>query len=148
MSDCSTNAMKPKMPPKTCGTCDWFAPEPDRPCSGACMGSYDSDLCAYRLTNVHVREYRYPWCAGWRTKESNALEQRCQQLEQKYETVLKAMVECEEQRQQLEQVALDMLDDMAFPIEWVCDGEMRNRIENTIGFHKHRLEALGVSVDG
>lgn len=82
MSDCSSEAMKPKERPKTCGTCGWFALEPGKLRSGACLGSYSKCLRAYKLTSVHRCEGEQVWCPGWRSKGSDTLEQRYQQLEQ------------------------------------------------------------------
>lgn len=48
MSDCSTEAMVPKEPPKKCETCANFAREPFKTHAGACMMSYaDAPMSGY-----------------------------------------------------------------------------------------------------
>lgn len=94
MSDCPTEAMKPKEPPKKCGECKWWMPDPTEQgrvgktnqC-GACPQSYNDELDYYDTTFANT-ECMY----GYHPEEANGreglafeprtdtLEQRCQQL--------------------------------------------------------------------
>lgn len=146
MSDCSMNAMKPKEPPKTCGTCYWMMMQPGHGECGAC-GNPECGL--ERLPEAYGNGY-YQYttvdgdceCAFW-TPRTDDLEQRCQQLERKYEMAFKAMVECEEQHYQLEQVARDMWRYM----NGVLNHNFAYTLPTDTDNFRNRLEELGVSVD-
>lgn len=85
-------------------------------------------------------------CESW-TPRTDDPEQRCQQLERKYEMAFKAMVECEEQRYQLEQVARDMLAYIG-SVTFLLDNKFQSRDDarkNAKAFvdFDNKLKALG-----
>lgn len=48
-----------------CGTCGYFALEPFKKRSGACLGSYDVKTATYHATSYHRAEKDCWWCPGW-----------------------------------------------------------------------------------
>lgn len=122
MSDCSTQAMKPKEPPRTCGTCFYSTPRK--------YGHWTTNdlICLRHAISTNSERHHTTACGwgiagpcGWRPKEPDAVEQRCQQLEQ---------------------VAREMYD-WADGVVNRCYTVVPGRVD---GF-RARLEALGVSLD-
>lgn len=88
MSDCSTHAMEPKEPLKTCGTCFYSTPRK--------YGHWTTNnlICLRHAVSTHSERHHVTECGwgiagprGWRPKEPDPLEQRCQQLEQVAQTM-------------------------------------------------------------
>lgn len=83
MSDCSTHAMEPKEPLKTCGTCFYSTPRK--------YGHWTTNnlICLRHAVSTYSERHHVTECGwgiagprGWRPKEPDPLEQRCQQLEE------------------------------------------------------------------
>ena len=129
MSGCSTQAMAPKEPPKTCGTCANFVKEPYKQHAGACMASYKhcpvngylcvSDMWPCERTDLYIQR-------------EDTLEQRCQQLE----LVAKELYT---------ELKVHMIDEMVS--RCATPKEASDRTRFCLSNQRYRLEALGVSVD-
>jgi hypothetical protein len=115
---------------KTCGNCGKFALEPFKQRGGACMGSFDRDICTYHSTSIHRDENNCPWCNGWIPKQ--------EPIEQSY--------------QQLSDVARGMLEEiktMAGSYEYTADLDHEHKyewIEDCIRPWREKLEELGVEL--
>lgn len=150
MSDCSMAAMKPKMPPKTCGTCDSFVLAKGCDHLGICSEVYFEDeygndaFAAVRDTracdNPSLYKPRMVDCESCPERipeDACRVKARCYDLEQR----------C----RQLEQAARDMCRDFKQAERLVFSGftsAALNLISEASKDYQHDLEALGVSVDG
>lgn len=108
MSDCSTNAMRPKEPPKTCGNCEIITSNASK-----------DIVCPVRVIGA---------CDNWRPR-TDALEQRCQQLEQVAKELYK----------EYEQIEVELCDFIGY-------GKLRDKYVGGTVFKSH-LANLGVSLD-
>lgn len=132
MSDCSTQAMMPKEPPRTCGMCDRYYNVRPIMRQGACaLDGLDENGCA----PIHKEDDKA--CGNWREIEM-PLEQRYKQLEQRY--------------QQLEQVALEMYKAIA-PMHEHCNegtcqclGDMGWPCDICCNYFRDKLIELGVGI--
>ena len=133
MSDCSTQAMTPKEPPRTCGTCYWMMMQPGHGECGACGNpecglergpeAYGNGYYLYTTVDGDCEgEFWKPRTGVPARKNGKALEQRCQHLEQ---------------------VAREMYD-WADGVVNRCCTVVPERVD---GF-RARLESLGVDLDG
>lgn len=122
MSDCSTLQIEPQ---KTCGTCFYSTPMK--------YGHWTTNdiICLRHTLSTHSERHHVTECGwgidgprGWRPKEPDTVEQRCQQLEQ---------------------VARDMY--AALHVNECCSLEFIADNGDCEAF-RARLEELGVSVDG
>lgn len=150
MSDCSTESMKPKEPPKTCGTCGNFARAKGSDHLGICSeiyfeDEYGNDAFAAVLD---TRVCDNPSLYKPRMTDCDSCPERLP------EDACKVKAHCydlQERCQQLEQVARDALAVISMACSLTNgDPEMRCVNLNCKEAHKSlrsRLEALGVSVD-
>ncbi len=103
---------------KTCGNCGKFALEPFKQRGGACMGSFDRDICTYHSTSIHRDENNCPWCNGWIPKQE-PIEQSYQQLSEVARNLFKrtlvayggedvSIVEIDDYRRQLEELGVKL----------------------------------------
>ena len=137
MSDCSTNAMKPKEPPKTCGNCGKCV---------AIVGHCDDN-------NDRVDLYDQS-CENW-TPRTDDLEPTCDACPERLpEDGCKVKAHCydlQQRCQQLEQVARDMFNHMQGLDDILRknahDEYMRTDGKAVIGDIADRLEALGVTAE-
>ncbi len=151
MSDCSTNSMKPKEPPKTCGTCFYGMPRK----YGHWRGN---DLICLRHAVSTSSERRHVTECGWGIagpRGWRAKKPTCDDCPERLpEDACKVKAHCydlQDRCQQLEQVARDALAVISMACSLTNgDPEMRCVNLNCKEAHKSlrsRLEVLGVSVD-
>lgn len=163
MSDCSTAAMKPKMPPKTCGTCGRWTEIPlsgedieEGERIGVCQCCWMADLSRESRPLFGGLEPGDCFCNGefW-TPLADDLEPDCDACPERImEDGRKVKARCYDlgQRcQQLEQVTKELFD--AYRRLLACYRGavgLFNAQENATpaGKFREQLEAMGVSVDG
>lgn len=141
MSDCSTNAMKPKEPPKTCGTCANSCGHKAR------LYGFTCNCVPCLLHGTFKNEATC--CSDWkpRTNEWGLTEQDV--------AIIKLGAEnsdLKERFQQLEQVARDALAIISMTCSLTNEDSEAHCVNLNCGKAyeslREQLEALGVSVDG
>lgn len=124
MSDCSTNAMKPKEFPNNCGNCEHV-----------CYGVFDV-ICPYPryegqepYEHGHYRQCKLDKPCEKHVVRQGTLEQRCKQLEQVAKELYK----------EYEQMEVELCDFIGY-------GKLRDKYVGGTVFKSH-LANLGVSLD-
>lgn len=138
MSDCSTNAMKPKMPPKTCGTC-----QHQRYCHMPAESRFAEACARFRPEGEPTVPKYAPISETCDACPERIMEDGCKVKARCYDL--------EQRCQQLEQVTKELFD--AYRRLLACyRGAVGifNAQENatSAGKFRERLESVGVSVDG